>query len=262
MFFAAAVAAAPLGAAPKAAKGDAPPVLISKEGAAPKWQNVAQLQQFAAKGDLQACFELAERCTEGDGVPKDLPRAAALFRQAAEGGMADGWFRLGKFHHDGLIGPVDYAQALEYFTTAARLGVAEAQHNLGAMLVSGRGVKRDYVEGLAWLIVSIRSGAVSEAETQVRTRLSKQPAEIKAAEARAAEIAGALAKADVKAVLLKPRRGSARPEPTQPIKPVSTPAPPPRPVITPPKVEPLPPPRISVPLSPPNLTMPASDEPR
>lgn len=183
----------------KTEPADAPPQLISTKGGGPKWTTVEQLKQFAAKGDPAACFELADRSLEGDGVPRDVPAAAALFEQAAKGGIANGWFRLGKIYHDALDGAPDYNRALDCFTIAAKAGVVEAQHNIGAMLVSARGVKRDYIEGLAWLIVAKKSGAASDAETQVRGRIAKRPAAISAAEARAAEIAKDLPNSTVRA---------------------------------------------------------------
>ncbi len=219
---------------------DAPPQLISTKGAAPKWTNVEQLKQFAVKGDPQACFELADRHVEGEGVPRDLKQAAALFEQAAKGGVPNGWFRLGKIHHDGLDGAPDYGRALDYFTTAAKAGVIEAQHNIGAMLVSARGVKRDYVEGLAWLIVAKKSGAPSDAETQVRTRLTKRPADITAAEARAAELASDLPNATVRASLT----GTAR-KPAAAVAPSID-----RPAIVAPKSERATPPKVAVPITP------------
>lgn len=206
--------AAAFAAKKKVEPSDAPPQLISTKGDGPKWTTLEQLKQFAANGDPTACFELADRSAEGDGVPRDLKQAAVLFEQAARGGVANGWFRLGKIYHDGLDGMPDYERALDHFTTAAKIGVVEAQHNIGAMLVSARGVKRDYIEGLAWLIVAKESGAASDAETQVRARLAKRPADITAAERRAAEIARDLPNAMVRAL----RSGAAG-------KPVAPPAP-------------------------------------
>lgn len=233
------------------APADARPVLVSKDGGKPRWTTVEQLKQFAAKGDPQACFELADRYSTGDGVPTNINQAATLFEQAAKGGVASGWFRLGKIYHDGLTGAPDYGRALDYFTTAARAGVAEAQHNIGAMLVSARGVKRDYVEGLAWLVVAGQSGAVSDAEAQVRTRLAKRPADIQAAEARARELAANLANATVRAVRPGVPVASVIDEPKKlPPPPVIT-SPVEKPAVTAPKIEPLVPPRIDVPLIPP-----------
>ncbi len=230
----------------KAEPADASPQLISTKGGGPKWKNVTELQQFADQGDPQACFELAERCLEGDGLPRDVAKAAALYEQAGKGGVVNGWFRLGKIHHDGLAGAPDYGWALEYFTTAAKAGVVEAQHNIGAMLVSARGVKRDYVEGLAWLIVARQSGAPSDAEAQVRTRLAKRPAEIASAEVRATELAADLPQATVRATLT----GKTTRPPDLPAAPVAKPA------VATPKPVPTAPPKITVPMAPITPTLP------
>ena len=106
----------------KVEPADAPPQLISTKGDGPKWTTLEQLKQFAVKNDPAACFELADRSAEGDGVPRDLQQAAVLFEQAAKGGVANGWFRLGKIYHDGLEGAPDYGRALDHFTTAAKIG--------------------------------------------------------------------------------------------------------------------------------------------
>ena len=216
---------------------EAPPVLVSQNGGAPRWKNIGQLQQFAAKGDPPACFELGNRLMEGTELKQDYDRARALFLLAAQGGVADAWFRLGKMYHDGIGVTPDYTKAFEYYTEAAKRRVAEAQHNLGAMLVSGRGVKRDYTEGLAWLIVAGKSGLDASDESRVRERMAKKPGDIAAAEKRAGELWEILQKgtADLapKALLKK------TPEPPVLMPPEST---------TPPKVDlrltPLPPPPV------------------
>ena len=226
---------------------DAPPVMVSRDGGKPRWTNVEQLRKFAMKGDPQACFELAELALYGDEVPQDTKQAVLLLERAAQGGIHNAWFRLGKIYHDGLTGAPDYGRALDYYTRAARTGVAEAQHNIGAMLVSGRGVKRDMVEGLAWLIVATKSGAVSEAKIQVRDRLTKRPTDIKSAETRAGELLGNLSAATVRAVL----KTAPAPLPTD----ESRQAPPApiitnqiaKPVITAPPVDPLVPTKFSLP---------------
>lgn len=228
---------------------DAPPQLISTRAAGPRWKNTPQLEMFAAKGDPRACFELGARLLEGDDEIKSDPvRARTLLEQAARGGVPDALFRLGKIYHDALGLPRDYAKALEYYTAAARLGVSEAQHNIGAMLVSARGVKRDYVEGLAWLILAGRSGDTSDAEAQVRARLAKRPADIRAAEVRAAGLAADLPHATVRTgppvALAAGEPGKLPPPPvtTDPVEKLS---------ITAPKIDPIIPLKISVPVDPP-----------
>lgn len=228
---------------------DAPPQLISTEGGAPKWKSTKQLRAFAAKGDPQACFELGTRMLDGDDeIASDPVQARGLLETAAKGGVADAHFRLGKIHHDGRGVPRDYAKALEYYTAAARRGVPEAQHNIGAMLVSARGVKRNYVEGLAWLILAEQAGAASTAPEQVRKRLARRPADIRAAQERAKELAADLPNAIVRTgnepapVVTPPRVSPPSPVVTQPDG---------RPALAPPKMDPIGPIKIPVPVDPP-----------
>jgi hypothetical protein len=229
---------------------DAPPQLLSTKGGGPRWKNVRELEAFAAQGDPRACFELGRRLLEGDDATKSDPaKALPLLEQAAKGGVADAWFRLGKIYHDANGVSRDYAKALEYYTAAARLGVPEAQHNIGAMLVSARGVKRDFVEGLAWLILANKSGAGADAEAKVRERLAKRPADIQAAEARAEELQANLATATVRTGI--PGAAALREPPKLPAPPTA-PNPVAKPVISAPKFEPVAPPKISVPLDPPS----------
>lgn len=200
--------------------GFTPPQLVSK---GPKWKTVEQLRQFAAQGDPQACFELGDRLLNGDGMTADPAAARSWLDQAARGGVTEAMFRLGKMNFDGVGGPKSIDLALDYYAQAAVHGVPEAQHNIGAILVSGRGVKRDYPEGLAWLIVAERSGAASNAVARTREHLAKRPADIAAAEKRAAEIIAALADPAQRASAA-PRFSTAGARPTTP-PPIAEPKP-------------------------------------
>jgi hypothetical protein len=174
--------------APKADRDYVPPQLVSRTGGGPRWTSFADVKRDAGKGVPAACYELAACYESGRDVPKDSVKAIALYQQAATGGEANGWFRLGKIFSDGLGVEPDRPKALEYYRQGALAGVVEAQYNVGAMLVSARGVKRDWVEGLAWLIVATKHGAPPEGEKQVRAQLARRPADIAAAELRAEEI--------------------------------------------------------------------------
>lgn len=235
---------------------DEAPVRLPSQEAKPKWKNLAQLQREAAKGDAPACFELGQRYLLGEGgVLQDLTQALALLEQAANGGIADAAFRLGKIYNDGDGVPPNYERSLEFYTLAARAGVLEALHNIGTMLVSGRGVKRDYVEGLAWLILATKAGDTSGVEAQVRERLVKRPKSIEAAETRAAELVKDLAHATVNAELINtsmnrpvkldpPKFESTKPVPVETQKPV----------IAPPKLDAPDPRKIPSPTNPPAAT--------
>lgn len=228
----------------KAAPLDEAPKLISTTGGGPQWRSLKELEAAASKGDPKACYDLALLCLEGGSdVKQDVPRALALYTKAAEGGIADAWFRLGKIHHDGVGVPVDRARGYDYYLKAAKLGIPEAQYNVGAMLASGRGVRRDYPEALAWLIVATKSGAAGDGEKLLRERLARRPRDITAGEKRAAELQQALAQGGD--VSTRPAR-AASPAPTPAPKPL-----PPPPAIERPTFRPEPSaPQVEMPVAP------------
>ncbi len=226
---------------PGADSDNAPPQLISRTGGGPRWTSIADVKRDAEKGVPAACLELAACYESGRDVPKDVVKAIALYQQAAAGGEANGWFRLGKIFADGLGVEPDRPKALEYYRQGARAGVVEAQYNVGAMLVSARGVKRDWVEGLAWLIVATRHGAPPEGEQQVRAQLARRPDDMAAAESRAEEIQRQI---DSPKPAIEPRPIAREKLPApQPFPPklLIQPPPPPLPIkIQPPTLPPLP----------------------
>lgn len=179
------------------------------------WRNPAELEEFAAHGDVRACALLGEMCLRGDGVAKDVRRALALLEQAARGDVADAAFRLGMIFDDGAEGvPPDHARALVYFRAAAAGGAVEAMHNVGAAYASARGVPRDYAEGLAWLILARENGAASaDAEQKVRDRilLHQRVDWISAAESRAVMLKRVLGAKSVGEWLTTPVAPSATP---------------------------------------------------
>ena len=62
---------------------------------------VADLQQACAGGDASACYNLGWMYDDGEGVTKDLSRAAALYEQSCTGGYARGCFNLGLLYGNG-----------------------------------------------------------------------------------------------------------------------------------------------------------------
>ena len=88
-------------------------------------------------GDAEAQFLLASQYHEGQGVPRDYVRAAALYRAAAEQGHAEAQLELGNMYHDGQGVPQDYVRAAALYQAAAEQGYAPAQLNLGGMYHAG-----------------------------------------------------------------------------------------------------------------------------
>ena len=70
-----------------------------------------------------------------------MPRALALFTEAAEAGFAYAHGDLGRMHELGLGTPVDYAKAADHYAQAE--GNVEATVDLGALYLRGDGVAED-----------------------------------------------------------------------------------------------------------------------
>jgi uncharacterized RDD family membrane protein YckC len=125
----------------------------------------ADLQKAADQGNARAQNDLGWLYENGQGVPKDLGKAADLYQKAADQGDADAQFNLGNLYRDGRGVPQDsekaielyrkatdgyqkvadqkFREAAELYQKAADQGDADAQFNLGCLYQNGQGVPKD-----------------------------------------------------------------------------------------------------------------------
>ena len=102
----------------------------------------------------QAQFELGERYYRGEGVPRDMAKAAEWWQKAAEQGHASAQYSLGYMYSRGhflgehFVG--DAAEAIQWWHKAAAQGHAGAQYSLGFMYRNGQWVSRDDVKAAEW----------------------------------------------------------------------------------------------------------------
>lgn len=89
--------------------------------------------------DAAARYQAARACLRGEGVAKDVNKAFALMKSAAEQGNADAIGGLGYFYSVGVAVPKDENLAAEWFRKGAEKGSAKAQFNLGMWLLGGHG---------------------------------------------------------------------------------------------------------------------------
>ena len=90
----------------------------------------------------------------GDGLPQDLPRARALYGQAAAGGYAKARCAVGNMMITGQGGARDVAAGLALWRRAAEAGDADAQTDLGGYLLTGEFMPKDAVEARRWLTLA------------------------------------------------------------------------------------------------------------
>jgi len=93
----------------------------------------------------------------GQGVPKDMKRAADLFLVAAEQGDEGAMYNIGQMLDRGDGVPQDYAKANHWFERAAKAGNDKAYLELGINYVNGDGVAADRVEGKRLIGIAAQS---------------------------------------------------------------------------------------------------------
>jgi TPR repeat protein len=89
----------------------------------------AIFQPLANQGHAQAQFSLAILYDEGEGVQKDIQKAAFWYRKAAEQGHRDAQFNLGQLYSVGKGVPKDLQQAYFWWILASTDGDEEATEN-------------------------------------------------------------------------------------------------------------------------------------
>lgn len=181
-------------------------------------------RRAAEAGNAEAAYELGEAYWLGEGVERDLPRAADWFNRAADGGSPRGQYLLGRAYAEGRGVDKEPATAARFFGRAATQGHAPAQYELGrafangigvpqdrlwagrwygkaarqghvdaqvaygALLAAGEGVERDLQLGYAFLTVAAENGSERAQEVLPRLRSQLSPQRRRAAEPMIAEI--------------------------------------------------------------------------
>ncbi|MGL6457497.1 tetratricopeptide repeat protein, partial [Aeromonas caviae] len=111
---------------------------------------LAQVQQAASQGDVDAQFSLGMRYEDDQGGGQDEHKAVTWYRAAAEQGFAAAQFHLGVMYTKGQGVAQDNSQAMAWYRKAAEQGQVFAQFNLGMMYFNGQGVAKDYSQAVAW----------------------------------------------------------------------------------------------------------------
>lgn len=112
---------------------------------------LAGLAARAESGDPRAQLQLGMLHEEGRGVPQDLRRAEALYRQAIAKGDANAMNQLAVLIDSGRSSSTDHGEAVRLFRKAAEKGNGLAAYNLGLMLREGRGTRKDWPQAAYWL---------------------------------------------------------------------------------------------------------------
>lgn len=109
---------------------------------------IAELEEAAEAGDLEAQIELAVAYLEGNWVEADAARAAELFLAPAEAGNAQAQRNLAFMYFDGDGVEADRVEAMRWARLAADQGDRIGQRFLAYGLYNEEGVERDVARAL------------------------------------------------------------------------------------------------------------------
>jgi TPR repeat protein len=88
----------------------------------------------------------------------DYETALANWQELADEGVVDAQFGLGLLYSSGYGVPLDDNMALKWYTMAAESGHAQAQCNLGVMYANGWGVTQSDQDALDWYLMAAEQG--------------------------------------------------------------------------------------------------------
>lgn len=108
------------------------------------------LRKAAEGGWLRAQLDLGGiYYAGGHGVQPDAKMALQWFTKAAAQGSKEAEVFLGLLHYDGLLGKRDVDAAMKHWQAAAEAGIAEGQYRLGRILAQNEQTRK---EGMDWLV--------------------------------------------------------------------------------------------------------------
>lgn len=116
---------------------------------APKCE-LQELAIAAALGDAEAQHDLGVVFHRGEDLPRDLAKAAAMWRMAADRGSIAALNNLGHLTYYGRGIKQDHAEGVRLWRLAAEKRHAESQIHLSIAYTDGKYLPRDYVEAYAW----------------------------------------------------------------------------------------------------------------
>ncbi|WP_455210937.1 SPOR domain-containing protein [Kaarinaea lacus] len=131
-------------------------------------------EPLAYQGYPKAQATVAWMFHSGKGVTKNMKRALAWYRVAADNDHAIAQNNLGVFYEQGIEVRKSYRSAAKWYKKAAEVGYPYAQYNLGVLYLEGKGVKKNKDEAIYWLQIASLQG-VKQAD-QLLEKLGHQAA--------------------------------------------------------------------------------------
>jgi len=153
---------------------------------------VQLLAALAKRGDANAQYWLGRLAEKGIGTERDVAKAIAFYRQAADHNDLAAEVRLGEIYLHGDLALPDSALAQRYLEHAAYQGSPSAAMLMGELYRGAAGRTPDLVEAYAWSEVATLEGSGFAAAERDASLHALDPEGQQAALARARDILGAI----------------------------------------------------------------------
>jgi TPR repeat protein len=119
------------------------------------------------------------------GQPKDVKQAAYWYRRAAEQGLAEAQYSLGRLYATGKGVPHDEEQATMWVRSAASQGFPAAEERLGERYASGKGTTQDDRLAYFWLTLAFLHGEKNAEKLRAAEAAKLKPADVNATDLQA-----------------------------------------------------------------------------
>lgn len=116
---------------------------LSLAAASANEPDIPKIQADAERGAIAQEIQLGAAYLTGQGVPRDMNRAAYWYEKAANSGDPGAQLEIGYLYQAGIGVDRSSARAAQWFQRAASSGLTTAKVNLGVAYVWGLGVRKD-----------------------------------------------------------------------------------------------------------------------
>jgi TPR repeat protein len=148
---------------------------------------IQSLKPQAESGDAAAQMKLGTLYYKGQGVSRNYPEAARLFRLAAEKGEPYAQSNLAYMCEIGEGVPQDYQEAAKWYLKAAEQGNTQAQFYAGRLYEKGQGVPQSDVIALSFYILASARGEARATTERDRLTAWMTPDQVAEAQGMARE---------------------------------------------------------------------------
>lgn len=115
-------------------------------------------EKSAEQGNKDAQYNLGCLYAMSDGENRDMVKAAYWWRKAGEQGVVSSQINLGTYYDAGVDTLKDDKKAFYWWEKAAKQGDADSQFNTGNNYYNGEGVEQNTSKAIEWLEKAARQG--------------------------------------------------------------------------------------------------------